>query len=84
MSVGTITMVRAEAGTPSRRSSRGSGIGRVSRWATRFVSATANSLAGTRASTPAQVHSHCGVPAARATATAAATPSPVIRASEPR
>ena len=84
MRVGTITMVRAVAGTPSRRSSRGSGIGRVSRCTTRFVSATANSLAGMTASAAAQAHIQCGVPAARATATAAAAPSPVIRASEPR
>ena len=84
MSVGTITMVRADAGTPSRRSSRSSGTGEVIRWTTRFASDTANSLAGISTSAAAAVHIQCGAPADRAATTAPATPRPVRSASVPK
>jgi hypothetical protein len=82
--VGTITMVRAEAGTPPRRSSRGSGTGDVIRWTMRLTSETANSLAGISTSAAIAVHIHWGAPAEFAAATAAAMPSPVSSAIAPR
>ena len=59
-------------------------MGRAIRWTARCINATANSLAGMSATAPTQPHSQLGACDARAVTTAAATPSPEIKARAPR
>jgi hypothetical protein len=82
--VGTTTSVREVAGTPWRRSSRGSRHGRTGIASSRCTSAVARSLAGTSANSEAQSCSAGEPPAARASSALANTGTAVNTPSSPR